>query len=213
MGRGSASGRQQPIVTPAAPTMIGAMGTMQPTELVADLLGRVAAGDRAAFEDLYNAVRSRVFGLSLRLVRDWQQAEEIAQEVFLQIWRQAARFDPARGAGTPWILGIAHARAVDRIRSSRASQARDHVFYACSHVADTDTVVESVLLGLEQTAVRGALDGLSALQRESIVLAYYLGLSTSEISERLAIPVPTVKTRIRDGLIRLGKDARPLASR
>jgi RNA polymerase sigma-70 factor (ECF subfamily) len=172
------------------------------------LLGAVANGDQVAFDRLYTHFRSRVFGLAARIVIDRDQAQEVTQEVFLQLWQQAARFDPSRGSAISWVLRITHARAVDRIRNSHSSSVRDTRYAAAGHVADTDTVVEQALLREEQLVLRSALVLLSPVQRESIQLAYYSGLTTLEISERLGVRRATVKTRIRDGLIRLGAELR-----
>ncbi|MET3807108.1 RNA polymerase sigma-70 factor (ECF subfamily) [Nakamurella sp. UYEF19] len=175
----------------------------QPTSVVDRLLDRVSHGDQVAFDEVYAIFRARVFGICVALLRDRHQAEEVLQEAFLQIWRQASRFDSTRGGGTSWILKIAHARAVDRVRSCQADRRRDQQDFSRSAVAETDTVVESVLLNEEYARVRGALTVLSSKQRESLQLAYFQGLSTLQISDRLSVPVPTVKSRLRDGLAKL----------
>jgi len=175
------------------------------------LLDQVAAGDRSAFDRLYELFQSRVYGLVVKVLIDRDQAQEVAQEVFLQLWQQASRFDGSKGSAMSWVMRIAHARAVDRVRICQASSLRDSRYAAAAHVADIDTVVEDVLLRAEQSALRAALLRLSALQLESIQLAYYCGMSTVEISAHLGVGRATVKTRIRDGLIKLAADLRSAA--
>jgi len=173
----------------------------QPT--VGDLLGRVGRGDRAAFGELYDATSPRLFGLVRRLVVDPAQAEEVTQDVYLEIWQNAARFDPAKGNGIAWMFTIAHRRAVDRIRSAQAAHDRDLRIGARDLDVPVDTVAEAAETSIEHERVQGALRELSDLQRECVALAYYGGLTQSEIAERLHVPLGTVKTRLRDGMIRL----------
>jgi RNA polymerase sigma-70 factor (ECF subfamily) len=168
-----------------------------------DLLERTARGDEEAFAALYDALGARVFGLVRRVLRDPQHAEDVTQEVFLEIWRRAGSFDPARGGGVSWVLTLAHARAVDRVRSTQAARARDTAVAQRSTVRDVDTVIEAVENALERRAVRRCLAALTDLQRESVKLAYYNGYSYAEVAALLRVPLPTVKTRMRDGLIRL----------
>jgi RNA polymerase sigma-70 factor (ECF subfamily) len=167
------------------------------------LLTRVAAGDSAAFDDLYGQLQGQVFGVAVRLLIDRHQAQEVAQEAWLQVWQQAARFNPLRGSATAWVMRIAHARAVDRIRSANAARLRDTAATASNHLTASDVVVESALLSIEQSRLREQLPHLSDKQRQSIDLAYFGGLSLPAISELLALPLGTVKTRIRDGLLNL----------
>lgn len=169
------------------------------------LLTRVAGGDVAAFNDLYRQLQGPVFGLAVRLLIDRHQAQEVAQEAWLQIWQQAARFDPLKGSAAAWVMRITHARAVDRIRSANAARVRDTAAAAGNHLIASDVVVDSVLLSLEQSRLREQLPHLSFKQRQSIDLAYFGGLSLPAISELLALPLGTVKTRIRDGLLLLGR--------
>ncbi|MFD8488974.1 sigma-70 family RNA polymerase sigma factor [Streptomyces sp. NPDC059712] len=167
-----------------------------------ELLTLVADGDQKAFEELYGLVSGPVFGLVRRVVRDPAQSEEVTQEVLLELWRSAARFDPRRGSALSWILTVAHRRAVDRVRSARAAGERD-LREARAHHPAYDQVAEEVEAGLERESVRRCLDRLTALQRQSVTLAYYDGYTYREVAERLRLPLGTVKTRMRDGLGRL----------
>ncbi|MEV0980266.1 ECF RNA polymerase sigma factor SigK [Streptomyces sp. NPDC049915] len=168
-----------------------------------ELLLRVAGGDERAFEELYVLVSGPVFGLVRRVVRDAAQAEEVAQEVLIELWRSAARFDPRRGSALAWVLTVAHRRAVDRVRSARASGERERREALRAARADFDQVTEEVEAGLEREWVRRCLDRLTALQRQSVTLAYYDGYTYREVADRLSLPLGTVKTRMRDGLTRL----------
>ncbi len=167
------------------------------------LLQLVAVGRQDAFERLYDTFGARVFGLARRIVRDPSQAEEVAQEVFLDIWRRASRFDSSKGSATSWIMTLTHARSVDRVRSAQAASDRDAKVAQSSTERDVDSVVEAVESAFERTAVRRCLKALTELQRESVTLAYYSGYTYREVAELLTVPLPTIKTRLRDGLIRL----------
>jgi RNA polymerase sigma-70 factor (ECF subfamily) len=166
-----------------------------------DLLTRVARGDEAAFAALYDELAPRVLGLCRRILRDPAQAEEVAQEALVEVWRTAGRYDPARGSAPSWVLTIAHRRAVDRVRSEQASTDRER--RVATEEVPYDDVVEEATARLERQQVRRCLKGLTDLQREAITLAYYRGYSYREVAELLHTGLPTVKTRMRDGLIRL----------
>ncbi|MEV6835096.1 sigma-70 family RNA polymerase sigma factor [Streptomyces sp. NPDC051133] len=168
-----------------------------------ELLVRVASGDQRAFEELYGLVSGPVFGLVRRVVRDSAQSEEVAQEVLLELWRSAARFDPGRGSALSWILTLTHRRAVDRVRSARAAGEREQREAMRAGEPAFDQVAEEVEAGLEREWVRRCLHRLTALQRQSVTLAYYDGYTYREVAERLSLPLGTVKTRMRDGLTRL----------
>lgn len=168
-----------------------------------ELLRLVARGDEAAFGRLYDAMAPRVFGLARRVVRDPAQAEEVAQEALVEVWRTAARFDPTKGSAISWVLTITHRRAVDRVRSVQAGADRERRVAAASVDTPYDDVVEEVTASLEQQQVRRCLKGLTDLQREAITLAYYNGYTYAEVATRLDTGLPTIKTRMRDGLIRL----------
>jgi len=166
-----------------------------------ELLKRVARGDEAAFAALYDQLSPRLYGLVLRVVRDPAMAEEVAQEALVEAWRSAARFDPAKGSAVSWMLTIAHRRAVDRVRSEQAASTR--LRKAATADVPYDDVVEQATSRIERQQVRRCIDGLTELQREAVLLAYYRGYTYREVSELLDIPLPTIKTRMRDGLIRL----------
>lgn len=167
------------------------------------LLERVSGGDQTAFDRLYERFSPRVFGLANRIVRDPSQAEEVAQEIFLEIWRRASRFDRSRGSGTAWIMTLTHGRSVDRVRQAQASRARDLKATVDNFDREIDSVSETVASHADAVQVHECLDTLTTLQRQSITLAYFGGLTQREVGEKLNTPLPTIKTRVRDGLIRL----------
>lgn len=168
-----------------------------------DLLAAVARGDREAFDEVYTRISGPVYGLVRRVLRDPAQSEEVTQEVLLAVWRSASRFDEAQGSALAWIMTMAHRRAVDRVRSEQATSDRHDRLGRRDVEPAYDEVVEAVETRLEREAVRRCLDSLTDLQRESVGLAYYGGYSYREVAELLEVPLGTVKTRMRDGLIRL----------
>ena len=170
---------------------------------IESLLRDVAEGDRAAFAQIYDRISSRVLGLIIRVLRDRAQSEEVMQEVFLEIWQGAAKFDANRGSGMAWVLTMAHRRAIDRIRASQKSHERDLKIGIRDMERDFDSVSESVEIRVENERVKRAMSRLTPLQREAVILAYYGGYSHSEMAQILGIPLGTVKTRLRDGMIRL----------
>lgn len=167
------------------------------------LLAKVASGDQAAFGALYDEISPRVFGLIRRLLVDHSQSEEVTQEVFLEIWQNASRYDQSKGGASTWILTMAHRRAVDRIRSSQSGRDRDVKIGIRDFVSQYDDVSETVEITIEHERVKKAMSQLTELQRQAVTLAYYGGYSHSEVATMLTVPIGTVKTRLRDGMIRL----------
>jgi RNA polymerase sigma-70 factor (ECF subfamily) len=168
-----------------------------------ELLAKVAEGDQTAFAELYDQCASRVFGLVRHLLKDAAQSEEVTQEIFLEVWQNSKRYDPAKGSAITWILTMSHRRAVDRIRSAQSTRNRDTKIGLRDIEVDYDSVTESVEIRMEHERVEQALLRLTELQRQAVTLAYYGGYSHSEVAEMLAVPIGTVKTRLRDGMIRL----------
>ena len=174
-------------------------GTMTAADLDI-LLRRVAHHDSEAFAALYDATRSRVYGMVSRVLRDRGYSEETTQDVYLQVWRTAESYDPASGSALAWLLTLAHRRAVDRVRSEQAASQRDSRYGAATVERDTDHVIDAVISGEERQRVTACLDGLTGVQRECIELAYYQGLTYLQVSERLSANLATVKSRMRDAL-------------
>jgi RNA polymerase sigma-70 factor (ECF subfamily) len=168
-----------------------------------ELLGRVAKGDQAAFGELYDQTAPRVLGLVKRLLVDHSQSEEVTQEIFLEIWQTASRYEPGRGGALTWIMTMAHRRAVDRIRASQAGRDRDSRIGIRDLEVEYDHVAETVEVRIEHERVEKAMTRLTQLQRQAVTLAYFGGYSHSEVADMLHVPLGTVKTRLRDGMIRL----------
>lgn len=167
------------------------------------LLVAVARGDRDAFTVFYDQLIGRIYGVVRSVVRDPAQSEEVAQDVMLELWRIAPRYEPAMGKATTWALTIAHRRAVDRVRSAQASRERETRHVEMTPVESAPDAATSVEIQLDRERVQRALTELTPTQRESVELAYFGGHSHSEVAALLNLPLGTVKTRIRDGLIRL----------
>jgi RNA polymerase sigma-70 factor, ECF subfamily len=165
------------------------------------LVSRIARGDQRAYEQFYDRAAGPVLGLVLSVLRDLAQSEEVMQEVLLEVWRTAGRFDSSVGSANAWIMTLAHRRAVDRVRSEERAAARE--LRAIFAAIEYDEVSDAALASLEHERVRRCLGGLTELQRESVTLAYYGGYSYREVAQLLGVAVGTVKTRMRDGLIRL----------
>ena len=165
------------------------------------LLGRVARGDSQAFESLYDELSASVFGLARRVVRDPARAEDVTQEVFLEVWRKAARFDSSLGKAKTWVMTIAHRRAVDAVRRSESNKRQDD--RAAPDEVSHDEPADALIASEEHGAVRRCMETLTDLQLESVRLAYFNGYTYNEVATLLEKPLPTIKTRMRDGLIRL----------
>ena len=168
---------------------------------LAGLIRQVARGDTDAFDAVYDQVAATVFGIVRRVIRDPAQSEEVTQDVLLEVWRSAAKFDPGRGSAAAWVTTLAHRRAVDRVRSVQKEADRERRIAAAA--VPYDEVAEAVEASLERERVRRCLGSLTELQRESVTLAYYGGYTYNQVASLLGVPGGTIKTRMRDALIRL----------
>ncbi len=192
--------------TPKAPTPEAAAPPGGPADLaqrLGVLLNQIAQGDQAAFAEFYALTSRRVFGMARRVLIDAELSEDATQEVFLQVWQNASKFNPEAGSPLAWLMTISHRRAVDKVRSSQSSTDREAKYGASSQEIDHDSVSDEVSSRLEAEAVVKCLGTLTDTQQESVRLAYYGGLTYREVAEKLNAAVPTIKSRIRDGLIRL----------
>ena len=178
-------------------------GVSGDTDTLATLLRRVAERDEDAFARFYDLTRARVYGMVLRVLRDPGYSEETTQEVFLQVWRTAESFDTAQGSALSWVITLAHRRAVDRVRAEQSGSDRESRYQAAATDSPFDSVTEEVTRREDRQMVVRCLATLTDLQRQSVELAYYRGLTYREVSEELSATLPTVKSRIRDGLLRL----------
>ncbi|ROQ37222.1 RNA polymerase sigma factor (sigma-70 family) [Frondihabitans sp. PhB188] len=170
-----------------------------------DLLALVAEGNHDAFAVFYDRICGRVFGLIKRVLVDPAQSEEVTQDVFLEIWQTASRFDPTRGKAASWALTMAHRRAIDRVRSSQSSRDRDLTVGIRNFEGSVDDVAGTAEAQLEHRRVRAAMGQLTPYQREALELTYFEGLTNTEAAVRAGVPLGTMKTRLRDSLIALRK--------
>lgn len=190
--------------TPGAPEPLPGPGLAEGRDQdPAVLLNRVARGDHAAFEAIYDQLAGPVYGVIRKVVRDPAQSEEVAQEALLEVWRTASRFDAGKGTAASWVMTIAHRRAIDRVRAENASAQRERKVAPDPANSETEDVAEIVSARLDRQRVHRCLDGLTEVQRESIRLAYYGGYTYPQVAKLLGVALGTVKTRIRDGLIRM----------
>jgi RNA polymerase sigma-70 factor (ECF subfamily) len=177
--------------------------TLETTHLD-DLLTRVANGDHASFEALYRATLPRAQAIAVRVLRNPAIASEAVQECFLDVWRLSATFDPSRGTAISWIATIVHRRAVDMVRKAQATARRDLAYgVATYYPAHEDEPAAALLQRIEIAELLSAMDQLSSVQRQAVQLVYFSGLPVREIALRLGIPLPTLRTRLRDGIQRL----------
>jgi RNA polymerase sigma-70 factor (ECF subfamily) len=167
------------------------------------LLRQVARRDADAFAVLFDRTRARVYGLVARVLRDSGYSEETTQEVYLEVWRTADAFDSAKGSALSWLMTMAHRRAIDRVRAEQAATARESRYGAAAVDPPSDVVAESALAADERRRVTACLDGLTDVQRQCIEMAYYGGLTYTEVSQRLSANLSTIKSRMRDALRRL----------
>jgi RNA polymerase sigma-70 factor (ECF subfamily) len=170
-----------------------------------DLVERVAGGDRSAFAELYRRYSPSAFGLASRILGDQAMAEEVLQEVFLSVWRRAGAYDPGRGSVRSWLFAQVHHRAVDVVRREEAERRRSHVTVLpdASSEGGVDDVVEEGWLKARREHVRGALEGLPHEQRQVLELAYYGGLTQTQVAEATGVPLGTVKSRTLAAMRRL----------
>ncbi|HEX8509489.1 MAG TPA: ECF RNA polymerase sigma factor SigK [Propionibacteriaceae bacterium] len=181
----------------------GNPGRTAENEHLASLVSLAARGHEDAFAELYDLTSGRVHGVVLRVLRSSDHAAEVTQEVFVEIWRQAARYAPEKGSVIGWMTTMAHRRAVDRVRSVSSDVARDEKYAVKSAARDVDVVWDGVEQKLDVERVRKGMASLTAIQREALTLAYFGGYTQSQVAQLLKLPLGTVKTRIRDGLIGL----------
>ncbi len=164
------------------------------------LLRQVARQDVDAFAAFYDQTRSRVYGLVTRVLRDPGYSEETTQDVYLQVWRSAESYDPSAGSPLAWLMTLAHRRAVDRVRSEQASTTRESRYGAANVEPPSDHVADVVIRSDEHRQVAQCLGSLTDTQRQCIQLAYYDGLTYSQVSDRLATNLATIKSRMRDAI-------------
>ncbi len=170
---------------------------------LAELVARSSRGHEDAFGELYDLTSSRVYGIALRVLRSPDHAAEVTQEVFVDVWRQSARYAPDKGSVLAWMTTMAHRRAVDRVRSVTSEVARDERDAALGADREVDAVWADVEQKLDVERVRRGMESLTEIQREAIGLAYFGGYTQTQVASLLRLPLGTVKTRIRDGLIGL----------
>jgi RNA polymerase sigma-70 factor (ECF subfamily) len=183
--------------TPALP------GRAAENERLAALVSLASRGHEDAFAELYDLTSSRIHGVVLRVLRSADHAAEVTQEVYVEIWRQSARYAVDKGSVIGWMTTMAHRRAVDRVRSVTSDVARDEKYAVKSAGRETDVVWDGVEQKLDVERVRKGMASLTAIQREALTLAYFGGYTQSQVATLLKLPLGTVKTRIRDGLIGL----------
>jgi len=181
----------------------GDAGSSPAPPTLEELIAAASRGDERAFAELYDQTSGRVYGMVLRVIRDPAQSAEVTQDIYLEVWRQSARFDAGKGSVLPWLLMIAHRRAVDRVRSAQSAVVRDDKYALLHEERPYDSVSEQVQTNLDGQRVRKVLGSLTPAQREAVTLAYFGGYTHTEVAELLKVPLGTVKTRIRDGLIRM----------
>lgn len=167
---------------------------------VLDLIKRIARQDRQAFSRFYDLYSSLSFTFALRILRSRADAEDLVQEVFMQIWNQAGNYNPGRGKPEAWVITITKSRAIDRIRSRRRRDSKGTLLEEQFLTRSEETENRQDTQAEVRLTMSGALGELSDVQKQALELVYFEGLTQSEIAQKLEIPIGTVKTRIRDGL-------------
>jgi len=195
-GSGDQSSRPRPVQGKTT-------GREAEAALLVDLMARSSRGHEDAFAELYELTSSRIYGTVLRVLRSSDHAAEVTQEVYVEVWRQSARYAPDKGSVLAWMTTMAHRRAVDRVRSVTSEVARDERYAVIGIDREVDQVWEGVEQRLDGERVRKGMTSLTAIQREALTLAYFGGYTQSQVASLLRLPLGTVKTRIRDGLIGL----------
>ena len=168
-----------------------------------ELMTQSSRGHEEAFAELYDLTSRRIYAVILRVLRSAEHAGEVTQEVYVEVWRQSARYIPGKGSVMAWMTTMAHRRAVDRVRSVSSEVARDERYATSSQVRDVDQVWDGVQQRFDIDRVRKGMASLTSIQREALTLAYFGGYTQSQVAQLLKLPLGTVKTRIRDGLIGL----------
>jgi RNA polymerase sigma-70 factor (ECF subfamily) len=185
------------------PAPAGPPGREAEAAHLVELMARASRGQEDAFAELYDLTSSRIYGTVLRVLRSGDHAAEVTQEVFVDVWRQSARYAPDKGSVMAWMTTMAHRRAVDRVRAVTSEVARDERYAVSGIAREVDHVWEGVEQRLDVERVRKGMTSLTAIQREALTLAYFGGYTQSQVASLLKLPLGTVKTRIRDGLIGL----------
>lgn len=198
----------EPQLAPPAPDIF--LELQARCESLATLIARVADGEQEALTALYDLTRRQIYGLLTRLLKNAATAEEVLLDVYTQVWQQAARFDRKRGSPFAWLMIMARSRALDRLRSGRLEAAYTEELSEGTEIADAGDVEGTAAANEMQRIVSSALDELPPEQREVIELAYFGGLTQSELAERLGLPLGTVKTRVRRGLLKLREILQPV---
>ncbi|WP_245532375.1 ECF RNA polymerase sigma factor SigK [Acaricomes phytoseiuli] len=170
-----------------------------------ELLAGVSRGGQAEFTSFYERTASRVYGLARRVVIDPALSQDVAQEVFAQVWEQAVRYRAEQGSALSWLMTITHRRAVDKVRSQQRAVDREQAYLDGEYRPQRNLVADAVEDRVESQQLRSCLEELTGMQRQSLQLAYFDGLTYREVAEKLEAGLPAVKARIRDGLIKLGR--------
>jgi RNA polymerase sigma-70 factor (ECF subfamily) len=187
----------------SAPRIQGSRGRETEAAHLVELMALSARGHEEAFAELYDLTSQRVYGIILRVLRSPDHAAEVMQEVYVEVWRQSARYSSVKGSVIAWMTTMAHRRAVDRVRSVSSEVARDERYALHRGDREIDQVWDGVEQRLDVERVRKGMASLTPIQREALTLAYFGGYTQSQVAQLLKLPLGTVKTRIRDGLIGL----------